>query len=157
MSKDIEEVGTPRPMSTLPEQHHTEEGTFSSQSPFPLKKALSRKEEFKALQEAMQNDPRYEVPDEEGNFEDENAGNDTAGEDIPVHNYSSAPTSAAANTHRANPDDSLEKTGDEQEEGSFRAIDIKQCILRGSFLPVMLLLQRGLLSVDQVWEPTVGT
>lgn len=75
MSKDIEEVGTPRPISTLPEQHHTEEGTFASNSPALPKKALSRKEEFKALQEAMQNDPRYEFPDEEGNFANETAEN----------------------------------------------------------------------------------
>lgn len=55
------------------------------------------------------------------------------------------------------PGDSLEKTNYEIEEESTSNIDVKQRILRGSFLPVMLLLQRGQLAVDQIWDPTIGT
>ena len=101
----------------------------------------------------MENNPHYEFPDDEGNFEDElNDPHANTGDDSPVQISYNA---AALNSAQRNRSNSLDNTGYEDDHGV--PVSIKNRIFRGSFLPAMLLLQRGQIDVHQVWEPTVGS
>ena len=90
MREDIKDMGSPREPYSLPQHEPTEEEAFSKDSQSFQRKPLNEKEELAALQEAMQNNPHFEFPDDEGSFEDERGDTNrhTAGDDSPVQiNY----------------------------------------------------------------------